>query len=76
MVIHNKVHHHSERTMHFKFIIVKKIDRPMDRQIEEALRIKHTSSTTILMNSGAEWRGDPIPRAAFVVPGRMVASNV
>ena len=76
MVIHNKVHHDCERTMHFKFTIVKRIDRPMDRQIEEALRIKHTSSTTILMNSGAEWRGDPIPRAAFVVPGRMGASNV
>ena len=40
----------------------------MNRQIEEALRIRHTSQSSILMNSGAEWRGDPIPRATFAVP--------
>ena len=33
----------------------------MDRQIDESLRIKHSMAT--VMNSGSEWRMDPIPRA-------------
>ena len=69
MVIHNKVHHASSRTQHFKFTILKTVKGAMDRQIEEAMRIKQTSATTILMNSDVEWRSDPIPRAAFAAPG-------
>ena len=41
--------------------------KPLDRQVDEALRIKH-SEADILMNSGAEWRLDAIPRANFTAP--------
>ena len=68
MVIHNTVHHASSKAQYFKFTILRTIDGAMNRQIEEAMRIRHTSQSSILMNSGAEWRGDPIPRATFAVP--------
>ena len=68
MVIHNTVHHESSKAQHFQFTILRTIDGAMNRQIEEAMRIRHTSQSSILMNSGAEWRGDPIPRATFAVP--------
>ena len=42
--------------------------KPLDRQIEEALRIKN-SEFEILMNSGTEWRIDSVPRARFTAPG-------
>ena len=42
--------------------------KPLDRQIEEALRIKN-SQFDILMNSETEWRIDSVPRARFTAPG-------
>ena len=36
---------------------------PIDRQIDESLRIKY-SEAQIVMNSGSEWRMDPISRAS------------
>ena len=42
--------------------------KPLDRQIDEALRIKN-SEFDILMNSGTEWRIDSVPRARFTAPG-------
>ena len=42
--------------------------KPMDRQIDEAQRIKNPEFD-ILMNSGTEWRIDSVPRARFTAPG-------
>ena len=57
MVIHN-----------FRMKGLRHIGRPLDRQIDEAMRIKN-SSATVVMNSGAEWRQPAIPRASFSAPG-------
>jgi len=46
---------------------MKTFARPLDRQLDEALRIKY-SQADIVMNSGAEWRLDAIPRANFTAP--------
>ena len=43
-------------------------NKQLDRQIDEAMRIKH-SRAEVLMNSGAEWRQVAIPRATFSAPG-------
>ena len=68
MVIYNSVHHQQEppTSQNFQMKILRFIRRPMDRQIEESIRIKD-STADILMNSGAEWRSDRIPRAKFQV---------
>ena len=53
---------------------IKKFKSPMDRQIDEQIRIHYTSKLdtgeeygekVLLLNSGSEWRGDPVPRAVF-----------
>ena len=61
MVIHNQKYH-------FKMEALQTFQKPLDRQIEEALRIKN-SEFEILMNSGTEWRIDSVPRARFTAPG-------
>ena len=42
--------------------------KAMDRQINEAFRIKNTE-VNVRMNSSSEWRADRIPRASFTAPG-------
>ena len=42
---------------------------PLDRQIDESLRIKY-SEAAVIMNSGSEWRSDPIPRARVAKSSR------
>ena len=69
-VIHNKVHHGGSNEMNFRMEAVKKFASPMDRQIDEALRIQYssmeeTSGKVVVMNSESEWRSNPIHRAVF-----------
>ena len=65
MTIHAKVHHpdvpHS--MSNFRMIPLKKISKPLDRQITESLVISN-ASVDILMNSGSEWRAGAVPRAS------------
>ena len=68
MVIHNRKFHSDATEFNFKMQGLRHFKRPLDRQIDEALRIKN-STATILMNSGAEWRQPAIPRATFSAPG-------
>ena len=68
MVIHNKKFHPQTSGLNFRMEGLKHIGRPLDRQIDEAMRIKH-SRAEVLMNSGAEWRRVAIPRATFSAPG-------
>ena len=68
MVIHNITHHQSSKTLNFEMTVVKAVRGPMDRQIDESIRIKD-STAHIIMNSGSEWRGDAVPRASFQAPG-------
>ena len=68
MVIHNKKFHPDSTTLNFRMEGLRHIRRPIDRQIDEAMRIKN-STARILMNSGAEWRQPAIPRAGFSAPG-------
>ena len=57
MSIHAKVHHPDEPRLatNFKMIPLKTINKPMDRQITEALNIAN-ANVDILLNSGSEWR--------------------
>ena len=64
MVIHNIAHHDSSKDNHFQMSVVKLISNPLNRQIDESLRIKD-SDADIILNSGSEWRGDRVPRASF-----------
>ena len=68
MVIHNQKYHQGSKEFHFKMEALRTFQKPLDRQIEEALRIKN-SEFEILMNSGTEWRIDSVPRARFTAPG-------
>ena len=68
MVIHNKQFHPQYVALNFRMIGLKHFSRPLDRQIDEAMRIKN-SLADILMNSGAEWRQVAVPRASFSAPG-------
>ena len=44
--------------------------KALDRQVDESVRIKYFSQTDgVSLNSGSEWRADPIPRASFTAPG-------
>ena len=69
LVIHNELHHNGSKVPNFMMRATKPFIKSMDRQIDESIRIKFMSEgseqQTIIMNSGNEWRGDPIPRAAF-----------
>ena len=67
MVIHNRSHHDGDTNLNFRMEAIRTFVRPLDRQLDEALRIKH-SEANIIMNSGAEWRLDAIPRAHFTAP--------
>ena len=67
MVAHNMVHHNSSKEFHFVMTVEKFFRRPLQRQVDESMRIKN-SKDVILMNSGSEWRSDAIPRAAFTAP--------
>jgi len=64
MVIHNSTHHDSITENNFMMRVVSSFSKPLDRQIDESVRIKD-SLADIVMNSGSEWRGDKIPRASF-----------
>ena len=68
MVIHNVTHHESPTENNFQMRVLKIITKPLDRQIDESIRIKD-SEADIILNSGSEWRADKIPRAAFQAPG-------
>ena len=67
MTIHAKVHHpdvpHS--VSNFRMVPLRRISKPLDRQISEALTISN-ASVDILMNSGSEWRAGAVPRASVV----------
>ena len=65
MVIHHNLHH-NDISSHFDFYFRMEgeglFSSAMERQVNESLRIKYSGADTI-MNSGSEWRMDPIPRA-------------
>ena len=65
MVTHNMVHHNSSKEFHFVMKIEKFFKKPLQRQIDESLRIKYSKDDgVLLMNSVSEWRSD-----AFIAPG-------
>ena len=66
MVIHNSTHHHHDGLSQNNFMmrVLRTFSRPLQRQIDESARIRY-SEADIIMNSGAEWRGDRVPRASF-----------
>ena len=68
-VIHSKVHHPDEPRLatNFKMITLKTINKPMDRQITEALNIA-SAKVDVLLNSGSEWRSGLVPRASVTRP--------
>ena len=56
MVTHNMVHHNSSKEFHFVMKIEKFFKKPLQRQIDESLRIKYSKDDgVLLMNSGSEW---------------------
>ena len=70
MVIHNNLHHR-DHTGDFNFRMegMALFSSPLTRQINESLRIKYSEAEAV-MNSGSEWRMDPIPRARVERIGR------
>ena len=44
--------------------VIRTFSSPLERQIDESIRIKDSEADFIL-NSGAEWRSDRVPRASF-----------
>ena len=64
MVIHNWNHHDGTRSLNFRMEEIKTFVKPPDRPLDEALRINN-SEADIIINSGAEWRLDAIPRVNF-----------
>ena len=68
MVIHNRKHHDGSPVLNFRMEAIKTFISPLERQLNEALRIKY-SDADILINSGSEWRLDSVPRASFTAPG-------
>ena len=74
MVIHNRIFHPQlvcvpgDETFNFRMEMTGVFKTPLDRQVDEAMRIKNDKVDHI-MNSGSEWRADSIPRAAFSAPG-------
>ena len=65
MVIHARVHHPQvqRNDLRFKMVAVKRITKPLDRQISEALMISN-ADVDVLLNSGTEWGAGQIPRAS------------
>ena len=75
LVIHNKLHHPgSSSEFHFRMEGTSLFSSPLDRQIDESLRIKY-SGVAVTMNSGSEWRSDPIARARVTKPNRPLQSQ-
>ena len=77
MVIHNANHHDSLIENHFMMRVVRTLSRPLDRQIDESVRIKD-SDADIIMNSGSEWKGTEYPEPHFllaVTPGTLEGSS-
>ena len=64
MVIHNLAHHVSPTENNFQMRVLKVISKPLERQIDESIRIKDSEADFIL-NSGAEWRSYGVPGASF-----------
>ena len=64
MVIHNRKHHGGSDVFSYKMEPTGVFRTPLDRQLDESMRLKY-SGANIIMNSGAEWRGESIPRASF-----------
>ena len=63
MVIHNERYHPEDlSSFHFRMEGTNLFSTAMDRQIDESVRIEN-SAASVVMNSGSEWRMDPIPRA-------------
>ena len=81
-VIHNKVHHGGSNQMNFRMEAVKKFISPLDRQIDESLRIHYTEvdrkegSDVVVMNSMSEWRNNKIPRATFADQETVASSSL
>ena len=69
LMIHNNVHHGGSKTNHFVMEATGTFNKPLDRQVDESIRLKFFDRSGILLNSGSEWRGDSIPRASFNAPG-------
>ena len=66
--LHGDPYHQESQVLNFRMEGLGHYNRPLDRQINEALRIKN-SNASIIMNSGAEWRQPALPRAIFSAPG-------
>ena len=64
MVIHSNRHHHGSRELTYKMKPTGLFQTPLDRQLDESMRLRF-SSASIILNSGSEWRGESIPRASF-----------
>ena len=74
MTIHNAVHHGGSAEFHFRMEGVGRFSVPLDRQLNESMRIRH-SQADVLMNSGSEWQADRVPRAVFWAPGLQRQEN-
>ena len=64
MVIHSRRYHQNSKELTYRMEPVDFFKTPLDRQLNEGMRLRF-STASIIMNSGAEWRGDPVPRASF-----------
>ena len=64
MVIYSNKHHNGSKQLSYRMEPCGTFSTPLDRQIDESMRLKYTSAS-IVLNSGNEWRGDPIPWASF-----------
>ena len=63
MVIHNERYHpDASANFHFGMEGTNLFSSALERQIDESVRIEN-SEASVVMNSGSEWRKDPIPRA-------------
>ena len=69
MTIHARVHHEDvpKSELKFRMVPLRRVSKPLDRQISEALLISN-SNADVLLNSGAEWRSGQVPRASVSRP--------
>ena len=78
LVSHHTLHH-SGTQPRFQMAILRTFREPLERQLEEASRIKGTGHNPLTMNSRAEWRSTPLPQLGFsqgrVQPGTTPAFN-
>ena len=68
MVIDNRKFHQESKDLNFRIEGLGHYNRPLDRQINKALRNKN-SDASIIMNSGAEWWQPALPRTIFSARG-------